>query len=201
MKPILFNTAMVQAILEGRKTQTRRIVKVADSASMLGFVYADSIVGKRKPNKVGCVGFDDGSCGDVFVRPAYQIGDILYIRETWAKWGIRPLYKADNVDDEFLQMVGLKWKPSIHMPKADVRIFLKVTNVRVERLQNISAEDAIAEGCWYGKGSGEIDHPVGNNLFQNLWNSINGKDAWEQNPYVFVYEFEKVEKPEANNAD
>lgn len=123
-KPILFNTQMVRAILDGRKTCTRRIVKPQPTAHY----------------------------GVQCIKPPYQPGDILYVRETWSLRfdGEKYFYRADKntsrEEKRLLDYNDVKWRPSIHMPKEAARIWLKVTNVRVERLQDISGEDLIKEG-------------------------------------------------------
>src|SRR5690606_8173259 len=193
IKPILFSTPMVQAILENRKTQTRR--KCAHQ------YWQHSEL----------VDFNDNGCHikvDKNVTSKYQVGDILWVRETWQtsynyendNWDY--IYKSDGgywIDDDG----PMKWKPSIHMPKAAARIFLEVTNVRVERLFDISEKDAIAEGIIviepeeaynsYDKGVGSYATARGS--FFSLWSSINGQASLDANPWVFVYEFKRVERP------
>lgn len=195
-KPILFSTEMVQAILAGRKTQTRRILKNQPPAQTYKPIYYP---GQRKDLRVS---FRNRSgLYSPFTRFKYQPGDILWVRETFAKppitaFGVPYIHKA-GFDRTFCG-----WKPSIHMPKEAARIFLKVTNVRVERLNNISENDAMAEGVifhWYDE---ERNIKIQNaySLFKELWQSINGKKhPWESNPWVWVYEFERIEKPEDFN--
>ena len=132
MKPILFNTQMVHAILDGRKTQTRRIVKPQpQSYSFDGRVYV----------------FNEGE----LPKPQYQPGDILYVRETWAENTIPHSGNYAGIEYRADYYGGrepiLRWRPSIHMPREAARIFLRVTDVRVERLQHITRADAISEGC------------------------------------------------------
>ena len=196
-KPILFNTEMVKAILAGRKTQTRRIVK-------------NQLLSEEQLKKCG--------------KPCYP-GDILYVRETWkqattgtAGPGLidQYLYKADEPQDTEGMMVEGRWHPSIHMPKEAARIWLKVMNVRCERLQDISFADIQAEGMdmdeWYEYD--EWQHSVGDGMgdevpviFENpyhffgsrVWDSTMGslekyeKYGWDANPWVWVIEFEKME--------
>ena len=206
-KPILFNTEMVKAIHDGRKTQTRRVCK-----------------GQGECNPVQC-GY----------HPPYKPGDILWVRETWQhvytlddndqaiNGSGRYIYFADNpmpfdywVDaDTGIHKEQMPWKPSIHMPKEAARIFLLVKAVRVERLQDISVLDAINEGC-----CGTIcDHADANPElgctdcyntgwleppdaeFALLWDTTVKKAdlpiyGWEANPWVWVIEFERCEKPE-----
>ena len=189
MKAILFSTPMVQAILDGRKTQTRRVINNVDCCAFLGIVANDTYVAKKHPNKIGSVGYEDME-GEFFKKPIAQIGDILYVRETWSltrgffEGDEKVLYKADFTDED---AKAFHWKPSLFMPKAYARIFLKVTNVRVERLQDISEADAIAEGI---KRIGDAwkDYDFKDNSkynyrylsavvsYKSLWNSINKKE-------------------------
>lgn len=222
-KPILFSTPMVQAILNGTKTQTRREIKKKYSNTDHVFKtdkYGTRLIERQndvpKPTKN-----PDGSktyriTFFAEVKPKYQKGDILWVRETWkispeqCTWQ-KYSYKADY--PYLLSELG-KWKPSIHMPKKAARIFLKVTNVRVERLHDISEADAIAEGVrldpdfgyWCsecskkGHGASIICEDgffkTAKEAFRSLWISINGLDSWEQNPYVWVYDFERIKKPQ-----
>ena len=197
--PILFSTEMINAILEGRKTQTRRAVKFNN--------YLPSLTHKHH-SKMTVRGFEvyDGNKeldGNLIFRHG-NVDDILWVRETFTFWNDQPCYKADNLSENKL----LKWKPSIFMPKEASRIFLKVTNVRVERLNDISESDAIAEGVEkiadYGATGyklytepeasySDIDAVYS---FESLWESINGKESLDANPFVWVIEFEKIDKPE-----
>jgi hypothetical protein len=178
-RPILFSAPMVRAILEGRKTQTRRIAKELNEMPNL-----DGIL-KRFPNPKGCR----------YGKP----GDRLWVRETWAHErdgtgcpddnGV--LYRATDPgwDDE---ETGLRWRPSIFMPRRASRITLEITDVRVQRLQEISEEDAQAEGA-----VGALDQSVGNNwcasqAFAALWESINGPDSWDANPWVWAVTFRNL---------
>lgn len=183
VKPVLFNTEMVRAILERRKTCTRRVLKQPFE------VHPNGYITKPRGNERLCP-----------YIPPYQPGDILYVRETWCKGPYgdekeKYYYKAD--DNNFF----CTWHPSIHMPKEAARIWLKVTNVRVERLQDITGQGVLKEGL------NSHVHPKAfyfdmNQLemFENLWNStINKSDferyGWDANPYVWVVEFERCEKP------
>lgn len=202
MKPILFNTEMVRAILEGRKAVTRRGVKPQPPAT--------SVVRKR-----GCAWdwsfWADCDIGHMIKLP-YHPGDILWVRETWnGDWCDHYIYKADGGGAKAAGYAAEpKWRPSIHMPREAARIFLRVTDVRVERLQDISREQAIDEGvndpydyqppAWYDK------HGLTNNYeidaFAGLWDStIKLADltlyGWEANPWVWVIEFERISKDEA----
>lgn len=230
--PILFNTEMVRAILDGRKTCTRRVIKPQPDEKHtypLGFV-TDSTEKKN----VGCFGFgiDEYGGSIQYIKPPYGYapGDILYVRETWEHFDccccegdehgncyqepqqnvlnkIYGCYMYRATDEIY---GDARWHPSIHMPKEAARIWLKVTDVRVERLQSITEGGAVKEGIYVAnckdcnapfgcdvcpdEGYNEIDE------FVELWNStINKSDidryGWDANPYVWVIEFERCEKP------
>lgn len=202
--PILFNTEMVRAILDGRKGCTRRIVK--------GYIPKDAQFGYTAftpDGAISCRGLFETTgrpgYGEKFFKLPYQPGDILYVRETWMDYAGLTMYKADcdiyRLDS--LNFAGFGWKPSIHMPKEATRIWLKVTDVRVERLQEITSQGAWKEGTRCS-----CLHPVpdcaGNKTaFIEIWNSTIKKSdldryGWDANPYVFVIEFERCEKPEVN---
>jgi uncharacterized protein YhfF len=188
-KPILFNTEMVRAILDGRKTVTRRIAKGNILNQYIDADFLDTVI-KDPYNRI------TDEC-------KYKIGDYLYVRETFKVYekavgrgetfGIKKFlaYKADENDNTIqkpCEFYDVTWTPSIHMPKEAARIFLKVTDVRVERLQDMDAEDALKEGC------GECSEEE----FAQLWNSTIKKTnvddfGWGANPWVWVIEFEKVE--------
>ena len=200
IKPILFNTEMVRAILDGRKSCTRRLVKPQPDGKHtfpLGFV-TDS----TEKKEVGCFGFGMNEYGGSiqYAKPQYQPGDILYVRETWKKAPNGYYYYEDWQRNDIADVT--KWKPSIHMPKEAARIWLKVTNVRVERLQDITVEDALAEGMdKYIRLNGELDENSIITSFIGIWNSTIKKSdldryGWDANPYVWIIEFERCEKPE-----
>ena len=248
-KPILFSTEMVQAILEGRKTQTRRILKPQPDFNIawknLGFSenkfgikteleipdidVTGNFLGVSSPIEI------DGFKATGLCIPNIPIkihkGDILWVRETFQKFNNKEgfaYYASENSATQNL----VSWKPSIHMPKEAARIFLEVTNVRVERLQDITEEDVIAEGVkMIKKGekyedleNGELiskkheenyyyfypghddfrdDSYMPRSVFPNahissffsLWCLIHNEKSWNANPWVWVYEFKKVEKP------
>lgn len=231
IKPILFNTKMVRAILDGRKSCTRRIIKPQwEECPHCKYVHNEYIYDKLAEN-VYCA-----RCGYPLVperRAPYQPGDILYVRETW-----QYLYELDGNEqviedtgkyyyaatdtipfDTYVDENGVKhdhapWRPSIHMPKEAARIWLKVTDVRVERLQSITVEGAIREGaegekchhtnagafgCTDCMNTGWIEPPQVE--FMQIWDSTIKKSdldryGWDANPYVFVIEFVKIDKPE-----
>lgn len=205
MKPILFNTEMVRAILDGRKTVTRRVIKTESGEPLrygLGFVIA----GDRK--SIGKYAYGNRAAGEPMrcVKPPYKVNDILYVRETWALEGESEnyitgekrtyyAYKADPFNRNG------NWRPSIHMPKEAARIFLKVTGVRVERLWDMRLDDFKNEGTTATSISPEDDLNYRFN-FSNLWDSTIKKDqlqyySWGANPYVWVIEFEVIDKAAA----
>lgn len=200
IKPVLFNTEMVRAILEGRKSCTRRIVKPQwEECQNCKYVHNEYIYDNLAEN-VYCA-----SCGYPLVperRAPYQPGDTMYVRETWMDYAGLTMYKADcdKYRLESLNIAGFGWHPSIHMPKEAARIWLKVTDVRVERLQDITSEQICKEGV-------EVEEPYVLNgeekryAFSSLWNSTIKKSdldryGWDANPWVWVIEFERCEKPE-----
>lgn len=187
---------MVRAILEGRKTQTRRVVK------MRGYEI-DEKEGRAWPYRMNWAhGDPDGS--EWMPCPYGKPGDRLWVRETWAKTlDQRFLYRADTSGWEKADLTATgNWKPSIHMPRAASRITLEITDVRVERLQDITWEDAIAEGIYDAAANGYWWDYLTNTFcaaspiesYKTLWNSINGEGAWAQNPFVWVIQF-KLIKP------
>ena len=201
IKPILFNTEMVRAILDGRKTCTRRIVKdgIPDDA-MWGYTAF------TPKGYISCRGVYADGYGEGFYKLPYQPGDILYVRETWSEWTDGYLYKAWNSPfPQAGESPVMKWHPSIHMPKEAARIWLKVTDVRVERLQNITDDGAKAEGAnWKnGKNVGweEKMRRTAIERFAKIWDSTIKKSdldryGWNANPWVWAIEFERCEKPE-----
>lgn len=192
IKPILFNTEMVRAILDGRKTVTRRLVK---------------FLSRKNPNWTGYVKdglmLYNGRNEPCIKKAPYQPGDILYVRESYSELSFGYVYKADGENIDHLGNV-IKWHPSIHMPKEAARIWLKVTDVRVERLQEITEVGIEKEGVEVDpkECAGKFDFISELFLlFQRLWNStIKNSDldsyGWSANPWVWVVEFERCEKPE-----
>ncbi len=202
MKPILFNTGMVRAILDSHKTVTRRVVKPQPEG-------AHSILDCDEEKRTFDLLCGNGGVGGVFVDWAETVKapfwphDILYVRETWTVWNGNYEYKAD-VDDGYGPFCSnctldicaggcnsiLKWHPSIHMPREAARIFLRVTDVRVERVQDIDDDGVVAKGL-------NIGDP-----FDELWDStIKPADralyGWDANPWVWVIEFERITREEA----
>lgn len=198
IKPILFNTDMVRAILDGRKSCTRRICKDANEYTVpdMEFYNADkrtyavhNFVDKEHTEQLSTAERTCPIC----------TGDILYVRETWKEAPKGYYYYEDWQRNDIADIT--KWKPSIHMPKEATRIWLKVMNVRVERLQEISAESALAEGAdKYIHTNGGLDENMTITSFIGIWNSTIKKSdldryGWDANPYVWVISFERCEKP------
>lgn len=207
-RPILFNTEMVQAILAGRKTQTRREVKISDHQPTSELVFL--------PSAYPHFQFKAGNMHWQVECPFGKKGDVLWVRETWfsTRFDCNELlacgvtshirYKADGNYDPKKDCVGRSWKPSIHMPKDAARIWLRIKDVRVERLQDISERDAMREGIESVDGGAHWKNYVQDDIssfvcpshsFESLWHSINGADSWKANPWVWVLEFERIEKP------
>lgn len=217
IKPILFNTEMVRAILAGIKTHTRRIVK--------GFIPDDAVWGYTAftpKGYISCRGtFADGY-GEKFFKLPCEPCDILYVRETWERFECRNCEGDNNgncpknpqesvlnrtcgcymyrATDEIFG--DAKWHPSIHMPKEAARIWLRVTDVRVERLQDITFDEIRKEGLEPRFDvKDKFSDGIARGRFLELWNSTIKKPdldryGWDANPWVWVIEFERCEKPE-----
>ena len=198
MKPILFNTEMVRAILNGEKTQTRRIMKPQPMFyTGRKYIFKDSECPKKWEQ-----------CDNIISTYRYQKGDILYVRETWSEgWEEGTyIYKADDklADNPLFEYsTKLIYKPSIHMPKEAARIFLKVTNVRIANLQDITDEEAKKEGANFknGKNVGwkEKMERTAIQRFAEIWDKTIKKNeldiySWRANPWVWVIEFERVKE-------
>lgn len=229
--PILFSTAMVQAILAGRKTRTRRIMKPqVELCNHKAFTYAPW---KDDPTKFVESFSDKGFwycqlCGNGTGNsnefkgikfPYGQVGDVLWVRETWC---IIP-HGPDSFGPYLYKSMGDepygKWKPSIHMPKSVCRLYLQITDIRVERLNEISEEDAKAEGLACLSKDGGITYKYGIpdkdglpgidnhgwpwqewntkpvEAFKTLWGKVNGLDSWQANPWVWVITFKRIDNP------
>lgn len=206
MKPIIFNTEMVKAILEDRKTATRRVVK-PQPLGRIAYCMAGYKSGTWSyPGDTTYQFWGDewrvpeGLTKDERNRhwtPPCNVGDILYVRETWRPAEVRCdggtefFYYADGFSDasDKPETGRRKWRPSIHMPKEAARIFLRVTDVRVERLQDCGNAQAKDEGCTCCS------------QFVRIWDSTikpadSDRYGWEANPWVWVIEFQRCEKPE-----
>lgn len=194
-RPILFSAPMVRAILDGSKTQTRRVAK--------GVAAVHSVTGEPLAKL--------DSAGPRVSCPYGQPGDRLWVRETWAYHvqAIGSVTDEDGpwvyaADGSFALQSRLcdRWRPSIHMPRAASRITLEITGARVERLIDISEADAVAEGCtknhngyfWGGPHavSGLKQMATAKSAYKDLWESINGPDSWAANPWVWVVEFKRI---------
>ena len=225
--PILFNTEMVRAILDGRKTVTRRVMK-PQPKSKLCYTFA----GSHKKD-IGRWGYPSNTAhefwGEEFKlpddiaeeelkkkwNPPYHTDDVLYVRETWAP--IYPnkesnevcgyIYEEDSLEEYDKRYPdgkdyqwGGKWRPSIHMPKEAARIWLKVKDVRVDRLQDITVDEIRNEGLnSMAVHAGDME--IALSEWKNLWNSTIKKSdldlyGWDASPWVWVIEFERCEKPE-----
>lgn len=215
--PILFNTEMVRANLDGRKTCTRRICKDTNECTVPDMDFFDpekrtyavhNYADKEHTDKLSIA---ERTCP---ICP----GDILYVRESYSELSFGYVYKADGENIDHLGNV-IKWHPSIHMPKEAARIWLKVTDVRVERLQEMKPVDVIKEGaypdCWdclntYGESGSQCCYGTEEQCSQcdevmmeweKLWNSTIKKYdldryGWDANPWVWTIEYERCEKPE-----
>jgi len=210
-KPILFSTPMVQALLAGRKTMTRR-TKGLESFNDNPDEWDFSAIGTHPDSdedseKIYAYFHIKDSETWVYNKLPYAVGDILWVRETFTilepehceGMSKRFFYKADQVEEEWrLDCIAdgysYKWKPSLFMPREAARIFLKVTDIKIERVQSISEEDAIAEG--FEQHRPDIDWLSARFEFKAIWRTINGLDSWDINPWVIAYKFERVEKPE-----
>lgn len=237
MKPILFNTDMVRAILDGRKTVTRRVVKPHFRQGETGWQV---ITEKHSGKYVRIEYLDEWENETRYMSEPFRPGDILYVRETWGNYSYdNPetnscyfMYRADFPDNakgywyetEHIHFCDFpRWRPSIHMPKEAARLFLRVTDVRAERLQKITIDDVRKEGvarenvraggctcAWATEGC--MDEPCSNRdayellcwvtPFQRLWDStIKPADretyGWSANPWVWVIEFERISREAA----
>lgn len=196
MKPILFNTEMVRAILDGRKTVTRRVVMPQPEGRPIRMTENSCYP--------GCYAIEGTPR---VIRPPYQPVDILYVRETWnGDWCDHYIYKADGGSAKAAGYTAEpKWRPSIHMPKEAARLFLRVTGVRVERLKDIDGHGILKEGIDNGKSNpamGTRWENMQSMAFAELWNNtIKPSDralyGWAANPWVWVIEFERISKDEA----
>jgi hypothetical protein len=214
-KPMLFSTPMVQALLNGTKTETRRI-KGLETINENPNVWIYAGIDKENDNAHFMKMIDNSENPLEYYKeviPYCHVGDIIWVRETfntnWNNTGF--IYKANFENPTKNKQF---WKPSLFMPKDACRIFLKCTSVHVERLQNIDEQDAINEGVENlstkefkfnlfknylsnDKETNYQDFTTNNAVYsyQTLWQKINGKDSWDKNPFVWVYKFEKIEKP------
>ena len=208
-RPILFSAPMVRALLEGRKTQTRRVVKHPRWANKDEPIEVREIDGVQKPFAV----VNDGELDLRTIECPYgKPGDRLWVRENFAYSKHNTLFAADvpisekpqeNVPEwDWDATCQNRWRPSIHMPRKLCRIALEITGVRVERVQEISPADCFAEGMTCSvcdkraeRWEPNEDHPGCEDVKQkyaDLWKEINGKESWDANPWVWVVEFKRV---------
>lgn len=197
-RPILFSGPMVRAILDGSKTQTRRVANTGLYAIDATYHGAETAAREREALTHKC------SFG--------QPGDRLWVRETWADLGElsdgnferQAIYRADDIErygdeDEYVDVTApdMRWRPSIHMPRWACRIELEIVSVRVERLQSIGDNDSRAEGVriddrhMNGYCGGQF-LPPSVRAYRELWESINGPGSWDANPWVWVIEFRRA---------
>ena len=187
-KPILFNTEMVKAILDGRKTQTRRVIPLKNN----DLIFTGFVVSSTAKNREGYCAFGKNKEQDLeFIKPKYKVGDVLYVKEKCVdEYPNGFCFKEDYEEEEWNDKYLIKQ----YNNKLNARIFLKVTSVRVERLQDISVRDIEKESGWRRE---IYSYSNKNKAFLrdycDFWNST-AKDGyrWEDNPYVFVYEFERL---------
>lgn len=207
-RPILMHARSINGILEGRKTQTRRIIKrPLKHPNWTGYMLTH-----KKDGAIEC-GPDYPDNDDDFVRNPYGVpGDRLWVRESWACidprqsvrdgqavpehpnlsdgtlefWKTKLRYRTNG---EFAVDESYRWRPSIHMPRWASRLTLEITGIRVERVQEISEADSEAEGC-----TGDLPQISAKGLFRTLWDDTNGKGAWERNDWVWVVDFRRVEQ-------
>ncbi|QFH36976.1 morphogenetic protein [Enterobacter hormaechei] len=206
---MIFNGEMVRAILDGRKTQTRRIMKNQPAGD-----YPDTPALIRSVDG-GFQWYGHYGESSIFNCPFGAVGDRIWVRETWADAGASApdlkLYRANypaHVPTHYENLPpasDIRWTPSIHMPRWASRITLEITGVRIERLNGISEADAEAEGidmdaladsqdCYDCiAGHNMTGRPTATGAFKYLWESIYGSDSWRANPWVWVIEFKRIE--------
>jgi hypothetical protein len=186
-RPILFSSAMVRALLAGTKTQTRRALKVQPADTPHAGQASRNRAGTRP---VFYAAWEkraaDGST--ICICPYGVPGDRLWVRESFAPLTKGYAYRADQI---WNAPPADRWRPSIHMTRAASRITLEITDVRVERLQDISNADAIAEGI--ARGGPENPDDIERNEYRALWESINGPGSWDANPWVWCLSFRRVD--------
>jgi len=203
-RPILFSGPMVRAILDDKKTKTRRIAKLPlpwDSNSPMSWKWSDR---KQLFEPVGIVWHIKNELKWGVKCPYGVVGDRLWVRETWQSLAAmiqrhpsddKYVYRATDPDCGIMDPIGWKWRPSIFMPRRACRIELLIESVKAERLQEITDEEIVAEGFRnLGKGVGEFKgtRSTLRGLFSGLWNEINGPGSWEANPFVWVIGFSRL---------
>ncbi|MFP1727983.1 hypothetical protein ACLEDU_02370 [Lonsdalea quercina] len=184
---MIFNGEMVRAILDGRKTQTRRIVSPEpELTARSGFAWKGSIYGSGSSFRETSENFAHVAC------PFGKVGDRIWVRETFGDAGVRLVYRADSNDGSACKV--RRWTPSIHMPRQASRITMEITGVRVERLRDLTDEDAVAEGApkLEHLPYNPQDHKKARTWFRGVWSGIYGEESWSSNPWVWVVEFKVV---------
>lgn len=202
-KGILFNTEMVRAILEGRKTMTRRVINHIGNSVHIDKLLCDWGLSEKPEIIDGILCWElqtDVDDSRTFkIKLPYQVGDMLYVRETWGKDKHGKYHYRADFPEHDCEPYPI-WHPSIHMPKSAARIWLKVTDVRVKRLQDITEEDAIREGC-KAYGQNNCSGTSARIAFAELWDSLLPpnknkfkcpENEWRVNPWVWVIEFERT---------
>jgi hypothetical protein len=226
-RPILFSAPMVRALLDGSKTQTRRTIKPQPQPNGGKGLHPVTPYNTRTGDWNWVLAATGHGCGDPFQCPYGQPGDRLYVRETWCEFpddakdgnGSALYYKASQPDlaesERVMAHNGVKWRPSIHMPRSLSRIMLELVSVRVERLQDISEADCYAEGIripadekgtpfvritgtapparYLQKLDAVTIADLARAEYASLWESINGIGSWKANPWVWVVEFRQKE--------
>lgn len=203
---IIFNAEMVRAILDGRKTQTRRLVNLVPTTHDFHGWVMSSTCAKDEGKAIWAIGNSPLLKDPIRLNcPLGKIGDRLWVRETWqcglcteSTFAYKSTHKPSDLEEGWNEKI--KWRPSSQMPRWVSRILLEITGVRVERLQDIREEDAVAEGVaplhggyWKHYQPGWTQHQLSaRGSFVTLWNSINGEDAWYKNPWMWVVEFKNV---------
>ena len=189
MKPIIMSTEDVRALLDGRKTMFRLVAKELDGVDILNCRHVDGDIQEPKGYPIGHVSLTE--------RCKFKPGDVLWVRETFARHNKGIAYKADS-DQRKIKILKGFWEPPLRMPREAARLFLRVTDVRVERVQDITVDDAGREGFegFHHKNPmlGNLPEIVWN--FKNEWDARNAKRGygWDSNPYTWVIEFERAEK-------
>ena len=191
-KPILFSGPMIRAILANTKTQTRRIFKPDRMTWDANGRYTTYAMRGGELSTTGSGPFKPSSW--LHYCPYGQPGDRLWVRESFARvptaCGSEDIVFAADYQDGSDRAAGVRYTPSIHMPRAVSRITLEITGVRVERLQDISRGDAMAEGCPFPNMA---QGPDPRDWYAELWGAINGPDSWAENPWAWVVEFKAIE--------
>ena len=211
--PALYTTVMVKALLDKRKTQTRRLGNlkmINESPDSWSFEGLGKNPEKENDTRLYAYFKTGIDTWTYCLSPFGQKGDVIWVRETWSEMGLKYnyVYKADGL---CLETDNDRWFPSIFMPKNACRLFLKITNVRIERLNDISEHDANAEGVLSvkftpgqetrrKKGKPAFGWKIPYRFaFEKLWEKINGFGSWDKNPFVWVYDFEQIDEPESFN--